>query len=87
MTVRAAILATCCVIGCHAIPAIAQPSGAPAPTPDYIFKTTAGMNDNICYWAGAPYSSGAQIRLPERDRDPHTSFQFFTCHAGNWTRD
>ena len=53
----------------------------------YIFKTTAGMNDNICYWAGAPYSSGAQIRLPERDRDPHTSFQFFTCHAGNWTRE
>jgi hypothetical protein len=45
------------------------------------------MNENICYWAGAPYSGGAQIRLPERDRDPHIGFQFFTCHEGNWTRE
>lgn len=87
MTVRSAILATCCVVGCHVIPAVAQQSGPPGSVPQYIFKTTAAMSDGICYWAGALYSNGAQIRLPERDRDPHVSLQFFTCRAGNWTRE
>jgi hypothetical protein len=66
---------------------VAQQNAAPGPAPQYIFKTTAAMNDSICYWAGAPYSSGAQIRVPEGDRDPHVSFQFFTCRAGNWTHE
>jgi hypothetical protein len=87
MTVRATILATCCVIGCQATPAGAQQSGAPRPEPQYIFETTAGMNGDICYWASAPYSGGAQIGLPQGDRDPHVRFQFFTCHEGNWTRE
>lgn len=56
-------------------------------SPQYIFKTTTTMGDSICYWAGASYSNGAQIRLPERDRDPHVGLQFFTCHEGNWTRE
>jgi len=87
MTVRSAILATCCIVGCHAIPAAAQQSGPAGPAPQYIFKATTSMSDSICYWAGAPYSNGAQIRFPERDRDPHVGLRFFTCHEGNWTRE
>jgi hypothetical protein len=84
MRVWSAILAVCCVV---AVPALAQQGDDSGPQPQYVFKTTAAGGQTICYWAGATYSTGARIRVPEGDRDPHVSFQFFTCHAGTWAQD
>lgn len=85
MRVWPIILAACGAASLDATVVQAQQTGAPAP--QFVFTTTTALSQEICYWAGALSSNGARIRLPEVDRDPHVSFQYFTCHAGNWAQE
>ena len=64
-------LGLCCV----ASVAVAQPN----------VVAQAG-NENYCYWAGVPYSTGARLSTSDLERDPHVMGRFFVCHNGAWTQ-
>lgn len=85
MRVWPAILAACCAVSFDATLGLAQQTGAPPP--QYVFKTTTALSQDVCYWAGAPYSAGARILAPQEDRDPHVISQSFTCRGGAWAQD
>jgi hypothetical protein len=85
MRVWPTIIAACCVISFGATVAQAQQTGAPLP--QYVFNATTALSQDVCYWAGVPYSVGARILAPQSDRDPHVIVPSFICRAGTWAQD
>ncbi len=63
------ILALCCV----ASVAFAQPDAA-----------VQAAGQNLCYWAGVPYSTGARLSTSDLERDPHVMARYFVCRDGAW---
>jgi hypothetical protein len=75
---------TYCLVGLASTMAGAQQA---TPVPQLVLRTTTALNQDVCYWAGAPYSSGARISIAGANHDPHIVAQYFTCHGGTWAQD
>jgi hypothetical protein len=41
---------------------------------------------DLCYWAGVPYSTGARLRTTDAEQDPHVVYHYFICRDGGWTQ-
>ena len=41
--------------------------------------------ENLCYWAGVPYSTGARLRSSDAEQDQHVVYRYFICHDGVWS--
>jgi hypothetical protein len=84
MRVWPTVLAACCAVSFDAAVALAQQSRTP---PQFVLNATTALSQDVCYWAGAPYSAGARILAPHEDRDPHVIIQSFICRGGTWAQD
>ena len=78
------VIVACCAVAFDATVAPAQQTNVP---PQFVLNATTALSQDVCYWAGVPYSVGARILAPPIDRDPHVIVQSFTCRAGSWAQD